>query len=113
MPLPQQDEFGVFLVGELGWHEVESQCRFRSKMNSEKREQKNSSILTLGAVSMPLPQQDEFGVNQFQLPSNVSDVSMPLPQQDEFGDIKAVDEIEARVKSQCRFRSKMNSELNK
>jgi len=35
MPLPQQDEFGVYFEnGEFAKDEL-SQCRFRSKMNSE------------------------------------------------------------------------------
>jgi len=36
---------------------------------------------------MPLPQQDEFGVNlQTSVGQVLEEVSMPLPQQDEFGD---------------------------
>jgi len=58
MPLPQQDEFGANITA-LGTLIPLSQCRFRSKMNSEaeKTIQEQRAI----AVSMPLPQQDEFG----------------------------------------------------
>jgi len=39
MPLPQQDEFGVSRKKEDGSIEkYESQCRFRSKMNSEAKD---------------------------------------------------------------------------
>jgi len=59
MPLPQQDEFGVILPIGCGRFTVPSQCRFRSKMNSELFGE--SPLLKLWNVSMPLPQQDEFG----------------------------------------------------
>jgi len=61
-------------------------------------------------VSMPLPQQDEFGVIQLHLLYNLPEVSMPLPQQDEFGVQMKADERTMLRASQCRFRSKMNSE---
>jgi len=35
MPLPQQDEFGGSLSEENSYVATVSQCRFRSKMNSE------------------------------------------------------------------------------
>jgi len=38
-------------------------------------------------------------------------VSMPLPQQDEFGVNDEEKVLAIEVLSQCRFRSKMNSEL--
>jgi len=37
-----------------------SQCRFRSKMNSELQRRSGQNFCT-DDVSMPLPQQDEFG----------------------------------------------------
>jgi len=39
-------------------------------------------------VSMPLPQQDEFGEKKVLFDLEKNQVSMPLPQQDEFGEIK-------------------------
>jgi len=35
MPLPQQDEFGVIKESYEPFYDGQSQCRFRSKMNSE------------------------------------------------------------------------------
>ena len=35
MPLPQQDEFGVQQEFVFNCRTLKSQCRFRSKMNSE------------------------------------------------------------------------------
>jgi len=60
MPLPQQDEFGVGKhFGETKNLPKKSQCRFRSKMNSES--ENISGKQKIFRVSMPLPQQDEFG----------------------------------------------------
>jgi len=84
MPLPQQDEFGVTSFQKIVNLCNLSQCRFRSKMNSELsktalgqclqvsqcrfRSKMNSEVLLIiinkkitKMVSMPLPQQDEFG----------------------------------------------------
>jgi len=85
MPLPQQDEFGVT---------EESFEKFFEK------------------VSMPLPQQDEFGAAIAASGNEaIINVSMPLPQQDEFGVLPLFpDTLEGLTESQCRFRSKMNSE---
>jgi len=86
MPLPQQDEFGVAF---------------------------GIPIIKLSlTVSMPLPQQDEFGASAYHSNNNRrSWVSMPLPQQDEFGDNPRVRRNVWYIRrSQCRFRSKMNSE---
>jgi len=58
---------------------------------------------------MPLPQQDEFGDAERRLKED-DIVSMPLPQQDEFGDIINYEAENISEMSQCRFRSKMNSE---
>jgi len=58
-------------------------------MNSEKR--LFDVFNELFNVSMPLPQQDEFGDNYLFIPIiYVSRVSMPLPQQDEFGESMAL-----------------------
>jgi len=35
MPLPQQDEFGAMFVKNYVAFALQSQCRFRSKMNLE------------------------------------------------------------------------------
>jgi len=60
MPLSQQDEFGGFAekmtVAEF---KEKSQCRSRSKMNSEMPQK--AFLLHKRSVSMPLSQQDEFG----------------------------------------------------
>jgi len=85
MPLPQQDEFGGGYKVAHRFFDKESQCRFRSKMNSE-CSRNYCSICLYIKVSMPLPQQDEFGANR-KVPDSERGkwVSMPLPQQDEFG----------------------------
>jgi len=89
-----------------------SQCRSRSKMNSEKR--RNCTWWINQRVSMPLSQQDEFGVTFYNVIKKIKEslnaalaarwirsiqyievevkslVSMPLSQQDEFGDTSMV-----------------------
>jgi len=60
MPLSQQDEFGGLNAGPKAL-ERWSQCRSRSKMNSELKEVSNADDPNQ-VVSMPLSQQDEFGV---------------------------------------------------
>jgi len=60
---------------------------------------------------MPLPQQDEFGaIITYKERNEQSHVSMPLPQQDEFGASFLISSMIKYSLSQCRFRSKMNSE---
>jgi len=75
-------------IDALDWYKInpnESQCRFRSKMNSE------CSICVSYQEGKPK-------------------VSMPLPQQDEFGEFDKSPDEDNNALSQCRFRSKMNSE---
>jgi len=83
MPLPQQDEFGAVMKLQVRFGYI---------------------------VSMPLPQQDEFGVWFWLKVTVCYQVSMPLPQQDEFGVVIFLKYMFYPKKSQCRFRSKMNSE---
>jgi len=60
---------------------------------------------------MPLSQQDEFGVFDRTIANRVkNEVSMPLSQQDEFGVPLVGEEYYTKQGSQCRSRSKMNSE---
>ena len=48
MPLSQQDEFGVLTLASIVIIVMMSQCRFRSKMNSEQMMIGNSDALLKG-----------------------------------------------------------------
>jgi len=86
MPLPQQDEFGVKRMFNEEVVQIVSQCRFRSKMNSECFSGQTSREIETKSQCRFRSKMNSESINKLLYLMKKQEVSMPLPQQDEFGE---------------------------